>query len=504
MNIRSAYSFRTINVTGAIIAAAMIAAACGSDEEPAVAPVVPAATTTTITEASVTVPVQDESPSTTTTAGAETSEPELEPEPVQDAAPNLDVEPVTAPTDEPEPTTTTVPSTAEQVDESTASTTVPQVTEPEDGAEPEPDAEPDDSTKTIPPDASVDPPADGTETEPAVIDTGPEPEPGPAPTTTLPEPEPEPEPTDNEAKPDPEAEPEPAPDPDPEPVDDILPEPEVIPSEGVVCNPDADGVYDCDIPENAACVPTDDGGLLCYPPGWEPDPGPVESAAVWVPPVAGMVPEVHPDTPLSEWQRGDGSVDPGQPAYDKPRNTAQVQDWVNSCIPADAIISCAELLHHMKQALDYLGANPECVLNMYAERVNYHLKKRSGADRSYARDTFGWHMCATVIDPIVVEIPDGPRANDEKLRLSDTPGITLAERCRKVLTDPFPDIQLETPWRGDTPPTRFGNDCDAWAASRTTTNLWKASPVCAASVYLADEWMEHHHGQHERYFGPWC
>ena len=30
------------------------------------------------------------------------------------------------------------------------------------------------------------------------------------------------------------------------------------------------------------------------------------------------------------------------------------------------------------------------------------------------------------------------------LRLSDTPGITLADRCRAVLTDTFPDIQLES------------------------------------------------------------
>lgn len=487
MNIRSAYSFRTINVAGAIIAAAMIAAACGSDEEPAVAPVVSTETTTTITESSVTVPVQDEFPSTTTTAGAETPEPELEPEPVQDAAPNLDVEPITAPTDEPEPTTTTVPPDAEPVDEPTSSTDVPQATEPEDGPEPEPG----DSSETDPPDASVESPADNTEpVEPVETDTGSEP--GPAPTTTLPDPEPEPEPEDE-------------PEPEPEPVEDTLPEPEVIPSEGVVCTPDADGNIICpqDIPDGAACVPTDDGGLLCHPPGWEPDPGPVESAVVWVPPVAGMVPEVHPNTPLSEWQRGDGSVDPGQRAYDKPRNTAQVQAWVNEYCGQNAI-SCEALLHHMKQALDYLGANPECVLNMYAERVNYHVKKRSGADTSYSRDTLGWHMCATVIDPIVVEIPDGPRNNDQGLRLSDT-GITLAERCRKVLTDHFPDIQLETWWSGDIPPTRFGNDCDAWAESMTTTtNLWKASPVCAASAYLAEEWMEHHHGQHERYFGPWC
>ena len=60
MNIRSAYSFRTINVAGAIIAAAMIAAACGSDDDTTVAPVTAAETTTTAPETDGTVPIRGE------------------------------------------------------------------------------------------------------------------------------------------------------------------------------------------------------------------------------------------------------------------------------------------------------------------------------------------------------------------------------------------------------------------------------------------------------------
>ena len=62
MNIRSAYSFRTINVAGAIITAAMIAAACGSDDDTTVAPVTAAETTTTAPETDGTVPIRGEHP----------------------------------------------------------------------------------------------------------------------------------------------------------------------------------------------------------------------------------------------------------------------------------------------------------------------------------------------------------------------------------------------------------------------------------------------------------
>ena len=169
-----------------------------------------------------------------------------------------------------------------------------------------------------------------------------------------------------------------------------------------------------------------------------------------------------------------------------------------------AAISCEFLLHEMYQALDYLGADPRCVLNVYTERVDYHARRRQGADRSYAKDALGWHMCATVIDPVVAETPAGPRDNDEGLRLSDTPGITLAERCRRVLTTPFPGIQLETNPYDPSRTVRFGSDCDAWAASMMSTTLWGVAPACAASAYLAEEWMEHHHDQPERYFQPHC
>ena len=163
----------------------------------------------------------------------------------------------------------------------------------------------------------------------------------------------------------------------------------------------------------------------------------------------------------------------------------------------------------MYQALDYLGADPICVLNEYSKKADYFLSQGSGANNSYAKNNFGWHLCATVIDPIVGEMPSGDRDNDVGLRLSDTPGITLAERCRIVLADPFPGIHLEArptigERKAEISPSQFGQDCDAWAAYIIEKGPARSAPACNASSSLAEEWMEHHHNQHEHYHRPHC
>jgi len=164
----------------------------------------------------------------------------------------------------------------------------------------------------------------------------------------------------------------------------------------------------------------------------------------------------------------------------------------------------------MSQALDYLGADRTCVMNVYTDRVEYLSPRGSGADIDYARNAFGWHLCSTVIDPLVKDLPAEWPENDVGYRLSDTPGITLAERCRVVLTTPFPDIELETRGLGTLrdgitdPPIRFGQDCDAWAAWVTEDGFVPISPECNASSSLAEEWMEHVHDQPEFYPRPYC
>ena len=570
MIIRNALGSRTNKVAGVMMAAAMIAAACGGDEEPTVAPVVPTETTATVPESDVTVSVQEESPSTTTTAAEETSEPESETNPTSETTPP-------EPESEPEPTSTTAaPGPA-----MTTPTSVPVVVVEDEGiadralvflagelAVPESEITFTGIEPVTWPDASLGCPQEGyayaqvlvpgyritfshdsvsydvhsdeqgksfvqpvgcyDPSEPEPTTTTPAPEPEPEPTTTTPAPEPELEPTTTTPAP----EPEPvetttteqptttsAPEPEPATVENQPEQPATTPepeqssedtaSDDIVCSMTESGTVACPeaIPDDYICEGVSDG-VVCSPPkpgsGDEQEP----AAPAWTPPVAGVVPEVHPDTPLPEWQRGDGTVDPRRRAYDSPRATEIVVGWKNWCSWQNAV-SCRWLLHEMYQAIDYLGASSQCVLNVYTDRVNYHVERGSGANFSYGTENFGWHLCSTVIDPIVFEIPSGKRHSDVGLRLSDTPGITLAERCRTVLTDPFPDIQLENRIsqaerdRGLTP-TQFGQDCDAWATWVIEDGPVRSAPACNASARLAEEWMEHHHNQHERYFGPHC
>ena len=167
------------------------------------------------------------------------------------------------------------------------------------------------------------------------------------------------------------------------------------------------------------------GEFECYYTTPEPEPEPEDTTSnddVWVAPQAGMVPVVHADVPSTEWQRG--PVNPGDRAYDKPRETERVREWRNWCYRDG--VSCEWLEHEMYQALDYLGADPICVLNEYSKKAEYFLSQGSGANHSYAKNNFGWHLCATVIDPIVGEMPSGDRDNDVGLRLSDRPGINAS------------------------------------------------------------------------------
>ena len=525
---------RTLRTIAAVAAAALIAAACGGDDT-----VVPEPAVTT-DAATTTQPVV---PDTTTSA--------------QESDADADTD-ATVETDAPSDTATTV--VEPEVGESAVAEEEPD--EPagesvsgESGAAPEGTTTP---VTTVPSDDAPEPEAEQPEPEAPTTESGTE-------GTTSPQPEPE---TETEPEPESwllhrlrlvqQPEPESVQQPEPESVQ----QPEGDTAEVIVCVRDADGLLVCPqvVPDDYQCENVADD-LLCRPPGTEPgttpEPGSVEQPEVstgddivcvrqsdgllscpeappadywcenvgdtlvchppdtkpepepeqtpqtgWTPPVAGAVPEVHVDTPLPEWQRGDGAVNPDGRAYDYPRPTQQTVSWADWC--SGAFDSCRWLLHEMYQALDYLGADPQCVLNIYTQRVNYYLSQGSGANASYAANTLGWHLCATVIDPIVGDLPIERPDTDVGLRLSDTPGITLADRCRAVLTDPFPDIQLENRHYDINQTTRFGQDCDAWAAWVMEDGLDVSAPACNASASLAEEWMEHTHNQHEHYFRPHC
>ena len=158
-----------------------------------------------------------------------------------------------------------------------------------------------------------------------------------------------------------------------------------------------------------------------------------EPAGAWVEPYAGYVPEVHPDTPPTAWERGD--FEPGVRPFETPRTTgpdrAQVAGWID-WMGGTGDSYTQWLMFNMKWALDYLGADPDCVISQYYDRVttSNEVTGPGQSEPNYLRDLYGWSNCATVIDPFIpgVALPED-RENDIGLRLSDTPGITLAERC---------------------------------------------------------------------------
>ena len=192
------------------------------------------------------------------------------------------------------------------------------------------------------------------------------------------------------------------------------------------------------------------------------------------------------------------------------RVTNEVAEFYNWCRSQTRASFCSHMLGLMKWPLDYMGANPKCVLSEYRLRVTKILA--DGADNSsYGREDHSWHNCVTAVDPAVGDLsPD--RLNDVGARLSDT-GLTLAQRCRAVLPD---DIELEisggSTWDADWntveyPPQRLEPGhagCDAWAEFVETGPSWRFSPGCISARKLAQEWMEHHHGMPESYGGHRC
>ncbi len=192
---------------------------------------------------------------------------------------------------------------------------------------------------------------------------------------------------------------------------------------------------------------------------------------------------------------GVGGICAGGRANEKPRWTRDVARWASWCFQQPRG-NCTWLLHQMKFALDYLGANPWCVLNEYQARADsYAAGLRSGE----AVNRHGWHNCATVIDPLAKEAPAG-RRNDAGLLLSDT--VALAEQCRIVLPAEV-EFEARTGYR-DRPPERFGSDCDAWSEWVDNHPQGRNRPDCWRSARLAEEWMEHHHATPEPYFPPGC
>ena len=258
------------------------------------------------------------------------------------------------------------------------------------------------------------------------------------------------------------------------------------------------------LPDNLVCEIQEDGHPTC----WTETPESDHASDEWVPPVAGVVPEPAPEcssdtptwdetcTPPNSWNWGEFEI--GGRVDETPRLTTTVVDFWSVC-NSTAEAPCEWLAGLMKWPLDYLGARPSCMLGEYLDRIE--AGSRAGLYVGDIANVHGWHNCATVIDPLVGEVPED--GTDVGLRLSDT-GMSLAERCRAVLPE---DVMLETGYKlSGTPPTRFAPGhagCDDWAeyVEDRLASRFSYFPDCYRSWRLASEWMEHHYGVDERYNG---
>ena len=212
---------------------------------------------------------------------------------------------------------------------------------------------------------------------------------------------------------------------------------------------------------------------------WEDLRAEVQEGAVWTEP-GGARPPTHPETPEPTWDAG--TWEPGTHPDDRPRRSENVQSWVDWC---GDYAGCDWLLAQMTWALDHLAADEICVVEVYAVRA----REESTNYRDSLPGEYGWHQCASVIDP---------RQPDGRL-LSEQPGITVTDRCRAVLPA---DIELEYNEGGRRDARRDGLSCDewgAWAESRRT-----GYETCDHSALLAEEWLEHYIGMPESYARLGC
>ena len=134
----------------------------------------------------------------------------------------------------------------------------------------------------------------------------------------------------------------------------------------------------------------------------------------------------------------------------------------------------------MVWALDYLGANPQCVIQHYEWRASFASRPgvTDGWNNGRLVERYGWHRCATVIDPIQ---PDG--------RLLSHHGLSVAERCRAVLpTDVKLEERTSVANRGV---FRHWMTCDDWGEWVEERQRGTNFPDCEASSRLAEEWLEH-------------
>ena len=212
---------------------------------------------------------------------------------------------------------------------------------------------------------------------------------------------------------------------------------------------------------------------------------------------AQAIPEQHPDTPPPSWIAGqpfppDGyppftaapSLDPAYPGGELARPTEGTLGFSRWCVGVSAggaftEYECGHALHEMVWALDYLGADEDCVLEQYTKR--FRRFDEDGSDSAVS--PFRWQNCASAVNP---DPGDTTSTLGERCLAVLPPDVVLEERNRVVIT--FDDDGTE---HAEAFVGRSGVTCEQWEASLALAGI--STSVCAMVSAVATQWMQHHY-----------
>ena len=126
---------------------------------------------------------------------------------------------------------------------------------------------------------------------------------------------------------------------------------------------------------------------------------------------------------------------------------------------------CSMSLSSFAFALSHLGADEACVLDQYTKLITALADIEGGdvtAQANAAEDAYGWHNCATIINP------------------DPTDGRSLTEKCEAL-----PAVR-------ESRSALYGS-CAEWADEYLA--IRDSTPNCSANTGLARAWIRTHHGE---------
>ena len=167
-------------------------------------------------------------------------------------------------------------------------------------------------------------------------------------------------------------------------------------------------------------------------------------------------------TDTSNGERVEGHLPPATPGV------VAWSDWCFFDGPRTAYTGayqCSASMSSFAWALTHLGADEVCVLDQYAKLIEGLGEIRGndadGSKSNAVEDAYGWHNCATVVDP------------------DPGDGRSLAEKCEAL-----PGVR-------DSWAALYGG-CAEWA--ELSLSYSPGTPNCSASTALLIAWLKAHHG----------